>query len=171
MGDAVFSTLIRSRARLEGIAILLVVLPLVVGVAVGRGFHTTRTSSDLDIASVFVQNVRLGLIVSIGGLVTFGLLAIVVLPVGFLFNGMVIGSALSERGAMDVLSLQLHAPFEIAAFVSFGAAGLQVAAGMWSRGTTDSQPSITREARRFLARVVLGLVLLSLSAYLEVLNV
>jgi uncharacterized membrane protein SpoIIM required for sporulation len=157
----------RSRLLLEIVSALLIFTPLLVGGFFGSSSQTKELSTSLTVRAVFLQNLRFSLLIAIGGLLTFGLVPLVLFFVGFFPNGFAIGAAIEKFGIVAVINKQLHAPFELAGFILCGAAGFQIIGQVIFPNSCGAVPW-QREIKRFFLRVGTAQCLLLVAAIIEV---
>ena len=151
------------------LAAVLTALPLLVGVVVGLGAPAESVQPADDAVQIALHNLRIGWFITLGGVLTAGLITVFFAPAGWLTNGIVIGTAISSAGLSGAAPLSLSALPELVGFVLFTAGGLLSAVALWRvLGGASVHPRVV--VTRSVKLAALGTGFLLVAAPLEALG-
>jgi uncharacterized membrane protein SpoIIM required for sporulation len=163
------------RQRLPlGIALTVVVLPLLAGGLCGRLLGDTASYEGLGErggTDVWLHNTAIALATAVVGLLTLGLLTLAVAVGGWFINGYALGAYLSSgHGTTDLLVRLPHLLPELAAFVLVTAVGLSGGARALAAVRERPLPPRRTWIRDSGVLAAAGLLLLAPAAALEALE-
>lgn len=157
------------RTAATRLAALIVGAPLLVGVVLGLGAPATPAPHQNSAVQIALHNLAIGWLITLGGVLTAGVVTVLLSATGWLSNGIVIGTAFSSAGLEGLAPLTLSALPELFGFVLFTAGGLLSSIVLWRMvGGTAVQLDVV--AIHSVKLAALGTVFLLVAAPLEVIG-
>lgn len=151
------------------VSVAVVYLPLVVGAGFGLLLGgTTGRGGGYNAGDLFTHNLRVGLAISVIGIPTFGVLALIAACFSGFSNGYGLGVVTADKGFVDLVVGLPHFLPETLASVFFVAVGIGPAVRtLWSYILDRSIEPLRVAVGRWTVFIVLGVMLLAIAAYLE----